>query len=722
MKGTRYTNRGVFDRTFRGRSPRCKCLTITAVVIAILIIIIVPTAVVVTQRNSLLPILPATVLVPLYIYPISDRTYDPLHNAIQAHPKLNFTVIINPSSGPGSSPLPDSSYTPEIQKLNAFSNVRTVGYVRTGYGSRNISEVLADVNTYSGWASNQSANIAMHGIFFDEAPYLYSQQNAAFLVTINQAVKNSTGIQPDRITIHNPGTIPDARLVDDSTDFTVVFEGSYQEFKEKQESLSTLPQPRSKYSYVVHSIPKLSKHSIHNFVAEVSQHATLFSLTDVNVNFYEKFGSRRIRTIETVIYGLGAVDISILFDNQCTWLNSYSSLNPLVPRTTNLTQSRMVKRVLPYVTEPPDRVVVTCVWRYEGKAPLEPACVDIKLEQLADLYSPAVKLSGCSQLEETVGPILEGAPRRSKVFRRPSRTKHKHLYLMPHSTPPPSAVLIPLYIYPLPHAWTPLYEAISTYPNVTFVVIINPHNGPGASSQPDAAYSRELGKLSVFANVRLVGYVRVNYCERNLAEVHEDINKYAGWSKTAIRSSSPTPSDSAQMSVAVHGIFVDETPNSYTEERAMYLENVTSLVKKTPGILGDRVVIHNPGTVPDIELAESGPDITTVVEESWSSYQSEALQERLSSLLRYDRNQCSFMVHSVPVEEVSPLVQGLRHRGAYLFVTDLREDYYCRFGKSWGDFVKAMAAALATLLKRSKSEIYATNERKSFSGLQLNRI
>ncbi|CAG8972121.1 hypothetical protein HYALB_00008126 [Hymenoscyphus albidus] len=480
-------------------------------------------------------------------------------HSVQAHPKLNFTVIINPSSGPGSSPLPDSSYTPEIQKMNAFPNVRTVGYVRTGYGSRNISEVLADVNTYSGWASNQSANIAMHGIFFDEAPYLYSQQNAAFLVTINQAVKNSTGIQPDRITIHNPGTVPDARLVDDSTDFTVVFEGSYQEFKEKQGSLSTLPQPRSKYSNVVHSIPKLSKHSIHNFVAEVSQHSTLFSLTDVNVNFYEKFGSRWDKVPQTI-------------------------------------------------------------------------------------------------------------------------------------SPPPSAVLIPLYIYPLPHAWTPLYEAISTYPNVTFVVIINPHNGPGASSQPDAAYSRELGKLSVLANVRLVGYVRVNYCERNLAEVLEDINKYAGWSKTAIRSSSPTPSDSAQMSVAVHGIFVDETPNSYTEERAMYLENVTSLVKKTPGILGDCVVIHNPGTVPDIELAESGPDITTVVEESWSNYQSEALQERMSSLLRYDRNQCSFMVHSVPVEEVSRLVQELRHRGAYLFVTDLREDYYCRFGKSWGDFVKAMAA------------------------------
>lgn len=221
MKGIRYGDRGVFGRIFRGRSQWCKCLTITAVVLIILIVIIVPVAVVVTDRNSLLQGLKATVLVPLYIYPTSSTTYDPLHKAyvfpfhfpnrklttrdsVQAHPNLNFTVIINPNSGPGESALPDSSYTPEIAKLNSFPNVRTVGYVRTGYGTRNISDVLADVTTYSGWSSG--VNISMHGIFFDEAPYDYSDENAAFLLTINQAVKNSTGIQPDRIVSNS---IPD---------------------------------------------------------------------------------------------------------------------------------------------------------------------------------------------------------------------------------------------------------------------------------------------------------------------------------------------------------------------------------------------------------------------------------------------------------------------------------------------------------------------------------
>lgn len=130
---------------------------------------------------------------------------------------------------------------------------------------------------------------------------------------------------------------------------------------------------------------------------------------------------------------------------------------------------------------------------------------------------------------------------------------------------------------------TPNNSSIAAYPKVTFVVIINPHNGPGASSQPDVAYSREIGQLNSLPNVRLVGYVRINYCERDLAEVHEDVNKYAGWSAL-------TSSHSAETSLAVHGIFFDETPNLYTEERANYLDDVTSLVKNSSGILGDRVV------------------------------------------------------------------------------------------------------------------------------------
>lgn len=113
------------------------------------------------------------------------------------YPNLNFTVIINPSSGPGNSSQPSSQYAHQIQRLNAYPNVRTVGYVRTGYASRNLTTVLQEVDIYSGWAA-QSPTLAMHGIFFDEVPSEYATSAAEYLATINAAAKNASGLRPDR--------------------------------------------------------------------------------------------------------------------------------------------------------------------------------------------------------------------------------------------------------------------------------------------------------------------------------------------------------------------------------------------------------------------------------------------------------------------------------------------------------------------------------------------
>lgn len=107
-------------------------------------------------------------------------------------------VIVNPSSGPGSSPSPSTQYAVAVQRLSTYSNVQRVGYVRTSYANRNISAVLADVETYSNWTS-QSTSLAMDGIFFDEIPYDYTSEKAEYLSRINEAVKTASGIQSDRM-------------------------------------------------------------------------------------------------------------------------------------------------------------------------------------------------------------------------------------------------------------------------------------------------------------------------------------------------------------------------------------------------------------------------------------------------------------------------------------------------------------------------------------------
>lgn len=122
---------------------------------------------------------------------------------------------------------------------------------------------------------------------------------------------------------------------------------------------------------------------------------------------------------------------------------------------------------------------------------------------------------------------------------------------------------------------------ISNHPDLYFVVILNPHNGPGAADFPDTNYAREIPRLNAYANVCKVGYVRINYCKRAMAEVCRDIGTYAGWA-----------GDDARSGLAVQGIFFDETPNLYSASVATYLNTIDQVVKETLGI--ERLVSKSP--------------------------------------------------------------------------------------------------------------------------------
>ena len=94
--------------------------------------------------------------------------------------------------------MPNLDYLPAIQKLNSYPNTRTVGYVRTDYGNRNLSDVLQDISTYAGWA-NSSQGIGMHGIFFDEAAHEFTPEVAEYMRTANDAVKAASGFAAENI-------------------------------------------------------------------------------------------------------------------------------------------------------------------------------------------------------------------------------------------------------------------------------------------------------------------------------------------------------------------------------------------------------------------------------------------------------------------------------------------------------------------------------------------
>lgn len=120
---------------------------------------------------------------------------------------------------------------------------------------------------------------------------------------------------------------------------------------------------------------------------------------------------------------------------------------------------------------------------------------------------------------------------------------------------------------------------IAAYPDLEFLVIVNPNSGPGALPCPDANYAREVARLNACPNVYPVGYIRIDYCRKPLAAACEEIDRYASWA-----------AEYATTGLGVGGIMVDETPNHFNAAQAEYLRALHRHIKNCSGLLRDRLV------------------------------------------------------------------------------------------------------------------------------------
>ncbi|KAM7186567.1 Spherulation-specific family 4 domain containing protein [Naviculisporaceae sp. PSN 640] len=271
-------------------------------------------------------------------------------------------------------------------------------------------------------------------------------------------------------------------------------------------------------------------------------------------------------------------------------------------------------------------------------------------------------------------------------------------------------VVMPLYIYPLPgkDSWKPLYDAIAAYPQVDFLIVVNPNSGPGEEPLPSRDYMREVPKLNAFPNVTTVGYIAITWTRKSLEDVKKEIDQYAGWEKKAL-------DDYETEGLYVEGIYLDETPNHVSDNAKSYLKELTDYIKGLEGLRGEKLVIHNPGTPPEGPLSSFGsPDLVCVSEEPHPRYINPEVQVRLETYsLPHDKT--LFQVSGVPLGAVEAMTkrilarpakgkqQGAGERTArYIFVTDLDKDFYESFGESWGRFVKAVAAVVDEEEKANK--------------------
>ncbi|CAO2653670.1 Nn.00g030810.m01.CDS01 [Neocucurbitaria sp. VM-36] len=251
------------------------------------------------------------------------------------------------------------------------------------------------------------------------------------------------------------------------------------------------------------------------------------------------------------------------------------------------------------------------------------------------------------------------------------------------STKPPRAtVIVPLYIWPCSSVdWQPLFDAILAHPAVEFLIIINPNSGPGSDSLPGHDYEREVPKLNAAPNVTTIGYVRIDYCRKPLHDACEEIDRFAGWM---------TKHGSEVPGLHLGGIYVDETPNHFSAGRMLYLEALHKHTKNKEGLLGQRLVVHNPGTPPDAGLASpSIVDFIVTCEEPYQKYAGDETQQRLQDFF-FHRARSGYQISGVPRERIRDVTLELREKGAYIFATSLVEDFYESFGECWPQFVAAM--------------------------------
>ncbi|KAF2728860.1 hypothetical protein EJ04DRAFT_448517 [Polyplosphaeria fusca] len=244
-----------------------------------------------------------SILLPLYVYP-SAGAWNPLYAAAKAHEDVQFTVVVNPCSGPCMGSLPDQVYMNEIPNLANFSNIRTLGYVATNYANKDIESVLSEINTYANWPKmTNNTKFRVEGIFLDEVPSTYVNYKYEYLKTASEAVKNGSRFR-DRFVVHNPGLV-DPVILNSKTylqnsymnlsDITVIFEETFEKFiqKDTMVALQTHKVRKSKLAVILHSIPQVANRVLNFVVEQMEDAADWVFLTDINVKdeYYHSFST-----------------------------------------------------------------------------------------------------------------------------------------------------------------------------------------------------------------------------------------------------------------------------------------------------------------------------------------------------------------------------------------------------------------------------------------------
>ncbi|KAH2465705.1 hypothetical protein KXW63_004887 [Aspergillus fumigatus] len=229
------------------------------------------------------------IMIPWYMYP-AGGAWTSMEKLISSNPDVQFTIIINPDNGSGPTALPDENFLAAVPRLTAYSNALVIGYVRTDKGTRDISEVKKEIDTYEGWPSaSGNPSFAVHGTFLDEAPSEYDAAAVEYFQQLALSIRGSNGLGPNNHVVMNPGTVPDAAYLG-IPDTTVIFESPYSEFVRAVSSdqfQGIKGQDLSRFASMVYDVP--DNVDLENLLSQLRAISSQTYLS--NLNTYQAFDS-----------------------------------------------------------------------------------------------------------------------------------------------------------------------------------------------------------------------------------------------------------------------------------------------------------------------------------------------------------------------------------------------------------------------------------------------
>ena len=240
----------------------------------------------------------------------------------------------------------------------------------------------------------------------------------------------------------------------------------------------------------------------------------------------------------------------------------------------------------------------------------------------------------------------------------------------------PTAIFLPLYLYPFNSSWDSVTKSIAQYPDLNFQIVVAPNL---ANVIPDVNYITHLQILNNYTNVQTLGYVPTNWATRNITTVQAEISCYAAWANFTAAN------------IGVSGIFFDEAPSANTTDNLTYMSNVTAYARALLGHGKDKIT-YNPGVTVDESWYKIADEII-IYENTWAAF-------NLSKLIVIPeelQNKSIYLIHNFTGDTTlqNELISNLtEHNLAGAFVTT--QDGYTAMSDLWEPFCEALGMSASS--------------------------